>query len=220
MGRPSWNPTPPLNPKLADELSHDLGHARDLALDLLRTLDSGLDRARARSVAREIERGLQRSLHIDLDIDPALDHAHDIARDIVEALDHNLGLALVLARGRVLVRAVRGADTLVRTMAKDPSLGAYVAIYLALTRISQRRRTALTAKRVAPSASRLLAATAMLLPAVDRDRYARDFQSELWEIAHAGAGRHKQLAHAFRVAISAGHLHAELRSPRRRKTAP
>jgi len=45
--------------------------------------------------------------------------------------------------------------------------------------------------RVAPSAARLLAVVAGMLPAADRDRYAEEYRSELWEIAHAGQPRRR-----------------------------
>jgi DNA-directed RNA polymerase specialized sigma24 family protein len=76
------------------------------------------------------------------------------------------------------------------------------------------------AGRVAPVAVRLLAAAARLLPGGDRARYAEEFRSELWEIAHAGGGRRAQLAYAARVVMSARRLRADLRVPRRRGAAP
>ena len=74
--------------------------------------------------------------------------------------------------------------------------------------------------RVAPSAARLLAVVAGLLPADDRDRYAEEYRSELWEIAHAGQPRRRQLHYAFRQVVSFPRLCAELRVPRRRGAAP
>jgi tetratricopeptide (TPR) repeat protein len=74
--------------------------------------------------------------------------------------------------------------------------------------------------RVAPSAARLLAVVAGMLPAGDRDRYAEEYRSELWEIAHAGQPRRRQLHYAFRQVVSFPRLCAELRVPRRRGAAP
>ena len=74
--------------------------------------------------------------------------------------------------------------------------------------------------RVAPSAARLLAVVAGMLPAADRDRYAEEYRSELWEIAHAGQSRRRQLYYAFRQVVSFPRLYAELRVPRRRGAAP
>ena len=77
----------------------------------------------------------------------------------------------------------------------------------------QRRRQAV---RLAPVAERLLAVAARLLPASDRVRYAGEFGSELWEIAHAGGRRRAQLAYAARQVRSAWRLGRELQAPQRR----
>jgi hypothetical protein len=90
------------------------------------------------------------------------------------------------------------------------------------------------AKRVAPSATWLLAVAARLLPATatgllavatwllpakDRARYKEEYQSELWEIAHTGS-RRAQLAYAARQLLSAFRLRRGLRIPPRRGAAP
>jgi hypothetical protein len=49
-----------------------------------------------------------------------------------------------------------------------------------------------------PSAARLLAAAARVLPAADREPYAQEYRSELWELAQAGDGRVGQLCYALR----------------------
>ncbi len=59
-----------------------------------------------------------------------------------------------------------------------------------------------------------------LLPVRDRARYAEEFRSELWEIAHAGGGRRAQLAYAARQVMAARQLRAGLRVPRRRGAVP
>ena len=76
--------------------------------------------------------------------------------------------------------------------------------------------------RVAPTAGRLLAAAARLLPPADRDRYAEEYQSELWELAQSGTGhgRRRQLGYALRQFRSAPRTGMALRSPRRRSAAP
>jgi hypothetical protein len=61
------------------------------------------------------------------------------------------------------------------------------------------------ATRVTPTAGRLLATAARLLPAVDRARYAEEFRSELWDIARAGAARRGQLRYACQQLVSALH---------------
>jgi len=81
----------------------------------------------------------------------------------------------------------------------------------------QRRRQAV---RLAPVAERLLAVAARLLPAGDRVRYAGEFGSELWEIAHAGGRRRAQLAYAARQVRSTWRLGRELQAPERHRAAP
>ena len=127
--------------------------------------------------------------------------ALDLDFDAVLGLDLdlilNLDLERVLACARELVQAieiVRGLDV------RD-----------------QRRRQAV---RLAPVAERLLAVAARLLPASDRVRYAGEFGSELWEIAHAGGRRRAQLAYAARQVRSAWRLGRELQAPERRRAVP
>ena len=74
--------------------------------------------------------------------------------------------------------------------------------------------------RLAPVAERLLAVAARLLPASDRVRYAGEFGSELWEIAHAGGRRRAQLGYAARQVRSAWQLGRELQAPQRRRAVP
>jgi len=74
--------------------------------------------------------------------------------------------------------------------------------------------------RIVPSAARLLSGASRILPASQRARYADEFQSELWDLAAAGAGRRGQLAYAIRQTGSVPRLRLELRSPRRQGAAP
>jgi hypothetical protein len=53
-----------------------------------------------------------------------------------------------------------------------------------------------------------------------RARYAGEFLSELWELAHTGASWRAQVAYAARQAGSAVRLRAALRGPARRAAAP
>ena len=75
------------------------------------------------------------------------------------------------------------------------------------------------ARWVAPLAAGLLTAAARLLPAADRAWYVEEYRSELWEIAHAGAGRRGQLAYAARQLTAARRLRAQLRTLQRRGAA-
>jgi hypothetical protein len=99
--------------------------------------------------------------------------------------------------------------------ARDPDLANDLAL---ASNPSVRRQSA--GVRIAPTAGRLLAAAAHLLPASDRGRYAAEFRAELWEIAHAGASRRGQLAYAAQQVRSARRLRAELRAPRRERAVP
>jgi len=168
---------------LALDIAFDVDAARALGLDFDDVRDLGLDLDAARDRARGLGLGLD------------LDAARDLTRDLDHVLDLDLGRILnldlerVLACARELVRAieiVRGLDV------RD-----------------QRRRQAV---RLAPVAERLLAVAARLLPASDRVRYAGEFGSELWEIAHAGGRRRAQLAYAARQVRSAWRLGRELQA--------
>lgn len=75
------------------------------------------------------------------------------------------------------------------------------------------------AKRVIHSAAGLLAVAARLLPTGDRDRYAEEYRSELWDLTQAGAGRIRQLQYALRQFRSTLPVVVALRSPRRRGAA-
>jgi hypothetical protein len=150
-----------------------------------------------RDVARALARARSLALDVALDLDAALDRARDLdlALGHVLNLDHilNLDLGRVLACARELVQAIE--------------------IVCGLDVKDQRRRQAV---RLAPVAERLLAVAARLLPASDRVRYAGEFGSELWEIAHAGGRRRAQLAYAARQVRSAWRLGRELQAPQRR----
>jgi hypothetical protein len=77
-------------------------------------------------------------------------------------------------------------------------------------------------RRVAPSASasRLLAVTSRLLPPSDRDRYAREFASELWDQAAVGETSAGQLRYASRQGIRVMQLRGLILSPRRESASP
>jgi hypothetical protein len=75
-------------------------------------------------------------------------------------------------------------------------------------------------QRVTPMAKRLVTAAAWLLPAWERSGYVEEFQSELWEIAHASGRRRTQLTYAARQVMSACRLRADLKGRRRRGAAP
>ncbi len=185
----------------ARNLARDLNRARDRSDALAAAFDwdfastPNLALALARDIASVLD--LARDLAPDLARDLARDL--DLARDIASALTPVLDLAPHIDLARDITRA----RDLARDLARDASVRGKPA-----------------AVRVAPAAGRLLAAAARLLPAADRARYGEEYRAELWELAHAGAGRRGQLAYAARQVVSALHLQAELRSPRQRKAAP
>ena len=74
--------------------------------------------------------------------------------------------------------------------------------------------------RISSPAGRLLRAASWLLPPSDRARYAREYDSELWELASAGAGRVGQLLYALRQALRAVQIRRVLLSPRSRSAGP
>jgi hypothetical protein len=76
------------------------------------------------------------------------------------------------------------------------------------------------ARRVVPSAASLLTTAARPLPAAHRSRYAAEYQSELWDLARAGAGHIRQLRYALCQLRNALPMSIALRSPRRRSSAP
>jgi hypothetical protein len=105
------------------------------------------------------------------------------------------------------------AIDLLRALAFGLPLAVFDRIFL---RVRAQTSGHCRAMQVAPSAVRLLTAAARLLPAADRARYAEEYRSELWEIAHAGQPRRRQLRYASRQVVSSLHLRAELLAPRRK----
>jgi len=138
------------------------------------------------------------------DRDPALAYAHTLVSD----LNFDLGLDIALYRSRVLTSALNNSG-FIRT--------ADVDLACALVRFLERTvRRQHGAAWGTPVAGRLAVAAAQLLPAADRARYAEEYQSELWDLAQAGAGRIRQLRHVLRQLASGILTRRALRSPRRR----
>ena len=73
--------------------------------------------------------------------------------------------------------------------------------------------------RTVPSAARLLAVTARVLPPADRSRYAEEFRAELQDIARTGDGRGPQWRYAIRQLTAALRLRGELREAQRQQSA-
>ena len=84
----------------------------------------------------------------------------------------------------------------------------------------KRKKRKLAAARPAWPARRLADAASFLLPSADRDRYSKEFRSELWDLAQDGAGRFMQMRYALRQLRGALPMRMALRRPRRRSAAP
>ena len=69
--------------------------------------------------------------------------------------------------------------------------------------------------RVTSNAAWLLKCAARLIPAGDRPRFTSEFESELWDMAHAGASWREQMAYAARLVGSAPRLRFALQTHRR-----
>jgi hypothetical protein len=85
--------------------------------------------------------------------------------------------------------------------------------------ISSRPRDFAARARPALPARGLLAVAGILLPLADRARYMQEYRSELWDLAHIGEGRLRQLLYALRQLRSTVSMCVALRSPRHSKGA-
>jgi hypothetical protein len=230
--------------QLTVSLNNAFTGARALALDLAHDIHAGA-RAQAGALALDIDRAREEVGALDSDLvrayvtwrtrDVALARNLSGARDLVRALDGNL------ARARARVRAfdvdVAVTSHLAHDLARDLECDldstltrgrklAYTLARLDLIRTHRLRdddaagRTPSHATDVAPSAGRLVAVAARLLPASDRDRYSEEYSTELWEIASTGAGRRQQIQHAARVLTRTIQVRGEVLAPRRKNASP
>jgi hypothetical protein len=205
-----------------------LASARDRA----RTLADGINRADARhraladAISRDLARDRGRGLHCDLD--------RDLARDRSRALADALVLARNLGQAGGLARAL--TDTIGQTLASDrahshiPALADIIdsdtVNALDAGKDPDEHRDPVIEKaprqagRVSPSAGRLVAVAARMLPEADRADYAEEFRGELRDLAQAGASLAGQVAYAARQLRSAPKLRVALRVAARRRAAP
>jgi hypothetical protein len=198
------------------------GDIRDLfsARHLARRLVDDLDRSRGRADADGLAHYLIRHLIFIRDIDLTnlsaghLALARSIARDVARACDLAGGLHLNGNLARDLDRIRVLVDDLDLRLA--PNLRLDVEAISDLAHGDGAIRDRHDVSQVAPMAGRLVVIAARLLPVRERARYVDEFKSELWEIAHASGALRPQLIYAARLVMSAGHLRAELRVPRRR----
>jgi hypothetical protein len=210
------------DPHFSAAVAGRLDLVRDQALDLADRLAS------ARDLAAEGEPTGDGYSYVDLDravrradtLIGGLNRAHDLASDLASGIVSDL--ASGLASGD---RADRLASDLADEIISISDVANDLARHVASIRqvsspgripeLEQRR-----ARRVAPSAGRLLAVAARLLPAADRGRYAEEYRSELWEIARGGAGRRQQVRYAVSQLTRVAHLRCAVMTPRRRNASP
>jgi hypothetical protein len=176
-------------------LARDLAEALDLdperALVLARVLARTRSRDGAQAHAHVLARARLRMPHLA----PYLAHARDLALALTSGPDPTLD------RARTLARALRTASR---------NVG-----------VAQGGSGTVGSRNVAPAtgAVRLIRGAVRVLPAEHRDRYRDEFDSELYELAAAGAARAAQLAYALRLLDRAWILRAELRECAARRTA-
>jgi len=220
----------------AHALSFNSGNTRAVAeclarnRDLARAIVIGLTGAYA-SVVDYLDRGcvvdhgdlaniLTKVLTYDLDLVHNLDRALARARafdgDLARLTGSGDLISFIRRRARIVIHDLNGDLNHARILAHD--LDGDIDHARVLARAFQVLDDPVL--HVAPSAGRLVAAAARLLPVGEQDRYAEEFRSELWEIARAGGRRPTQLAYATRQVIAAWRLRAELRVPQRRGAAP
>jgi hypothetical protein len=119
-------------------------------------------------------------------------------------------------------REARRAKELLRLAEYSIALKPGEVISAAGSKISPRKRKKRrrAAARLAWPARGLADAASFLLPSADRDRYSKEFRSELWDLAQDGAGCFMQMRYALRQLRGALPMRMALRPPRRRSAAP
>ena len=215
---------------VARDLARDLDHACDRARDLARThvfdLTLAYDLVSASVLAHALARDASNA-------ESARELFHEVDR--ISALSRDFGQArdvardLARAHGRASYLTNIGEPSHTRALALTPALELAEIGASASVRANATARTATNDTghdltndavpqqehrigRVTPSAGRLLAAAAQLLPAADRARYVEEYHSELYEIAVAGRlfPRLRQLRYAFWQIVMSRRLRAEL----------
>jgi hypothetical protein len=221
----------------AQDLTVTLDRAQALACNIDHVLYLGLAHARARGLLGGVERarGLARQLaaHLgkvgalasDLDADltrgatRAFRLTGDLKRDLDAASDiaDRLYTAVVGARAGRLARAIFTRDLRPALFRAGQQVG---AVWFALNRGTMRSAARPLSDRAVTSAERLVVVAVQLLPVADRPRYLEEFQSELGDLARAGARRRQQRCYAFRQVSRAAGVRAALVDPRRKRARP
>ncbi|HEX6074136.1 MAG TPA: hypothetical protein VFZ32_02605 [Micromonosporaceae bacterium] len=227
----SLTPQTPQDRHLIDDLRRDIDLARELAYYLVSDIDPlhelGPDIARARELARSCARNLDREIVRARNFDRHIVSARNLAsarnlgrvharaaRDLASIRD--LLKAHSLARTRagqldvVLRSAVRKADLLYRTWKGRGPQNPAVSSTAPERPPVRPRRVAIRAADIAAKA----------LPVAHRARYRDEYQSELYELAAAGASWWQQMRYAIRLLDRSWELRYELRKPAARRARP
>jgi hypothetical protein len=219
-------PQTPQDRHLIDDLRRDIDLARELAYYLVSDIDPlhelGPDIARARELARSCARNLDREIVRARNFDRHMVSARNLAsaRNLgrVRELASIRGLLKAHSPARtragqldvVLRSAVRKADLLYRTWKgcgpQNPAVSSTAP-----------ERPPVRPRRVA---IRVADIAAKALPVAYRGRYRDEYQSELYELAAAGASWWQQMLYAIRLLDRSWELHYELRKPATRRARP
>lgn len=173
----------------------ELARVSALVRDLARTMDYDVAHASDLALARSYAHGLA------VELKDAIRHSTKWTRDVSgpHVLDLARDIARITERAKKLVAALGPSVPVSATGAGDdrsvPESGPKLI--------------------VGWPARRLAVLAARFLPLRARDRYAKEFESELWDLANAGASRRHQFTHATRLLIRAWQLRVELKSPHR-----
>jgi len=213
---------------LEGDLVPSLARARDRASMLADGINQAgaRHRALADTISRDLTRDRHRGLQCDLD--------RDLARDRSRALADALALARDLGNADGLARAL--ADTIGQTLARDRAHSRVLALAntadsdtadaLDVGKYPDEYRDPIIEKaprqagRVSPSAGRLVAVAARMLPEADRADYAEEFLAELRDLAQAGASFIGQVAYAAQQLRSAPSMRLALRTAARQRVEP
>jgi hypothetical protein len=177
--------------------------ARALAADLAFHLDLALDDVYGRLFDRDLS-----ELELERELERARDEALALARDLASDLDLELDRRDLIRDLCSMVQFARFANRPRSNLIQEVS-----PEEIPDTRLQESRR-------ITPPARGLLAAAVRLLPPANRDRYAEEYRSELWEITHARASSRQQTRYALNQLARAAHLRSALLTPRRKNAAP
>lgn len=164
----------------------------DRALTLARKLDHAL--TSVRTYALDFQHGSQQARNLALALHHALERTHALGFDLdhIPTYELNLDYARTRARARILAdhlnamgqRAVEISEHLERLSVQAPPAGPIVVEEKAVP--------------ISRSAEHMVSLMMKLLPAVCRNRYAEEFNAELYDLARLKATRTVQVVYALR----------------------